>query len=207
MRLQSLLCHLVCHEANVVISVCERKEHFEVFLGLSQPSPSFFRLKDRTCFCSIPEVRVTGRASTIPWSVVTMFDLSQLHLNFCWPGQASNWWHTCAVCTVRKHPIPRYHVKLPAGYLMQVVAVDILGPSQKAVREQVHLSCPDSIASFATRAQHRFALNETNGLRLIHSTCHSSLATGTPATMITTMFLFATLQGGVKYRTSLQGHV
>ena len=71
--LQSLLCHLVCHEANIIVTaVCERNEHFEVFLGLSQPSPSFFRLKDRTWFCSIPEVRVTRTASTIPCSVVTL---------------------------------------------------------------------------------------------------------------------------------------
>ena len=60
--------------------------------------------------------------------------LSQLRHNFYWPGQVTdvkNWCRTCAVCAVRKNPIPRQRANLhmiPAGYLMQVVAVDILGP-------------------------------------------------------------------------------
>ena len=60
--------------------------------------------------------------------------LSQLRHNFYWPGQGTgvkNWCRTCAVCAVRKTPIPRRRANLhtiPAGYPMQVVAVDILGP-------------------------------------------------------------------------------
>ena len=60
--------------------------------------------------------------------------LSQIRHNFYWPGQTTdvkNWCRTCAVCAVRKNPVPRPRAGLqtiPTGYPMQVVAVDILGP-------------------------------------------------------------------------------
>ena len=62
---------------------------------------------------------------------------------------------------------------------------------------------PDSIASFATRAQHRRAWNETNGSR----ECHGSLITAALDTCHYdnhNVFVRNTLQGGVKYRISLQ---
>ncbi len=60
--------------------------------------------------------------------------LSQLRLRFYWPGQTTDvrtWCRTCSVCSARKTPSPKQCANLHtigAGYPMQVVAVDILGP-------------------------------------------------------------------------------
>ena len=60
--------------------------------------------------------------------------LSCLKERFYWPGHwtdVNNWCHTCATCATRKTPSPRNHAELTsikAGYPMQIVATDILGP-------------------------------------------------------------------------------
>jgi len=60
--------------------------------------------------------------------------LSRLKERFYWPGHwndVQNWCRTCATCASRKTPSPKMHAKLQpvkAGYPMQLVATDIVGP-------------------------------------------------------------------------------
>ena len=60
--------------------------------------------------------------------------LSQVRRSFYWPGHVTNvktWCRTCFVCSARKSPNPKRRGNLhpvSAGYPMQLVAVDILGP-------------------------------------------------------------------------------
>ncbi len=71
--------------------------------------------------------------------------LSQLRLRFYWPGQttdAKTWCCTCSVCSARKTPSPKQHAHLHtigAGYPMQVVAVDILGPLPESPSGNKHI--------------------------------------------------------------------
>ena len=67
---------------------------------------------------------VGGRAKT----------LSRLRERFFWPGHASDvrmWCKTCSHCAARKNPTHTRRAPLQsmlAGYPMQIVAVDIVGP-------------------------------------------------------------------------------
>ena len=60
--------------------------------------------------------------------------IQQLKKRFYWPGYSQDvrdWCHTCATCATRKTPAPKNRAPLQtikAGYPMQVVAVDIVGP-------------------------------------------------------------------------------
>ena len=60
--------------------------------------------------------------------------LSRLKERFYWPGHWSDvhhWCSTCATCASRKTPSPKHKAELQpvkAGYPMQIVATDILGP-------------------------------------------------------------------------------
>ena len=60
--------------------------------------------------------------------------MARLKERFYWPGQwndVSNWCRTCPNCATRKTPSPRGKAPLGtivAGYPMQIIAVDILGP-------------------------------------------------------------------------------
>ena len=60
--------------------------------------------------------------------------LSRLKERFYWPGHWSDvhhWCNTCATCASRKTPSPKHKAELQpvkAGYPMQIVATDILGP-------------------------------------------------------------------------------
>ena len=60
--------------------------------------------------------------------------LSLLKERFYWPGHwtdVNNWCRTCATCAICKMPSPRNHAELTsikAGYPVQIVATDILGP-------------------------------------------------------------------------------
>ena len=60
--------------------------------------------------------------------------MSRLRERFYWPGQwkdVNNWCRTCSTCATRKTPTPKARAPLGtirAGYPMQVMAVDILGP-------------------------------------------------------------------------------
>ena len=60
--------------------------------------------------------------------------LSRLKERFYWPGHwndVRNWCNTCATCATRKSVGAKNRAPLQtirAGYPMQVVAVDILGP-------------------------------------------------------------------------------
>ncbi|KAL5505635.1 hypothetical protein EMCRGX_G007099 [Ephydatia muelleri] len=59
---------------------------------------------------------------------------AKLQERFYWPGQfldVRNWCQSCSACTTRKTPAPKRRAPLgtiTAGYPMQIVAVDILGP-------------------------------------------------------------------------------
>lgn len=59
---------------------------------------------------------------------------AKLQERFYWPGQfldVRNWCQSCSACTTRKTPAPKRRAPLgtiAAGYPMQIVAVDILGP-------------------------------------------------------------------------------
>ena len=63
--------------------------------------------------------------------------MGRLQAHFYWPGQwadVRNWCRTCPMCVTRKTPTPRQRGSLGtirAGYPMQIVAVDILGPLPK----------------------------------------------------------------------------
>ena len=63
--------------------------------------------------------------------------MGRLQARFYWPGQwadVRNWCRTCPMCVTRKTPTPRQRGPLGtirAGYPMQIVAVDILGPLPK----------------------------------------------------------------------------
>ena len=60
--------------------------------------------------------------------------LSRLRERFYWPGHASDvrmWCKTCSHCAARKNPTHTRRAPLQsmlAGYPMQIVAVDIVGP-------------------------------------------------------------------------------
>lgn len=60
--------------------------------------------------------------------------LAKLRARFYWPGYHSDvrdWCRTCPQCVARKTPSPRSKAPLTgiqAGFPMQMVAVDILGP-------------------------------------------------------------------------------
>ena len=60
--------------------------------------------------------------------------MSRLRERFYWPGQwndVRDWCRTCATCAARKTAAPKQRAPLqtiPAGYPLQVVAMDILGP-------------------------------------------------------------------------------
>ena len=60
--------------------------------------------------------------------------LSHLKDRFCWPehyNHVENWYRNCAKCTRRKTPVPKARAPLQsikAGYPIQIVATDILGP-------------------------------------------------------------------------------
>ena len=60
--------------------------------------------------------------------------MTRLHEHFYWLGQwrdVSNWCRTCSTRATRKTPVPKARAPLgniQAGYLMQILAVDILGP-------------------------------------------------------------------------------
>ena len=60
--------------------------------------------------------------------------LNKLKERFYWPGQYNDvhaWCRTCSTCAARKTPAPRPRAPLQsvkAGFPMQIVAVDILGP-------------------------------------------------------------------------------
>ena len=60
--------------------------------------------------------------------------LSRLKERFYWPGHwndVNHWCRTCGICASRKTPSPKQRAELhpvKAGYPMQIVATDILGP-------------------------------------------------------------------------------
>ena len=60
--------------------------------------------------------------------------MAQLREHFYWSGQwrdVSNWCRTCSTCATRKTLVPKLRAPLgniQAGYPMQILAVDILGP-------------------------------------------------------------------------------
>ena len=60
--------------------------------------------------------------------------MAHLRERFYWPGQwndVQNWCNTCSTCAIRKTPGPKRRAPLGtirAGYPMQIVAVDVMGP-------------------------------------------------------------------------------
>ena len=65
--------------------------------------------------------------------------LARLKERFYWPGHyndVENWCRNCAKCAMRKTPAPRARAPLQsikAGYPMQIVATDILGPFPESI--------------------------------------------------------------------------
>lgn len=71
--------------------------------------------------------------------------LSRLKDCFCWPGHynhVENWCRNCAKCARRKTPVPNTRAPLQsikAGYPMQIVATDILGPFPESENENNYI--------------------------------------------------------------------
>ena len=71
--------------------------------------------------------------------------LSRLKECFCWPGHynhVENWCRNCAKCARRKTPVPNTRAPLQsikAGYPMQIVAADILGPFPESENENNYI--------------------------------------------------------------------
>ena len=71
--------------------------------------------------------------------------LSRLKERFYWPGHyndVTDWCKRCVVCSRRKSPVPRNQAALQpvkAGYPLQIVATDILGPLPKSKNGNVYV--------------------------------------------------------------------
>ena len=71
--------------------------------------------------------------------------MAQLKERFYWPGQWVDiraFCRACTTCTTRKTPIPRRRSPLgtiKAGYPMQIIAVDILGPLPESTNNNSYI--------------------------------------------------------------------
>ena len=87
--------------------------------------------------------------------------LHRIKQRFYWPGyfnDVRNWCASCHSCTTRKTPAPSRHAPLgtiTAGYPMQIVAADLLGPLPESENGNSYILV---VADYFTRWMEAFAL-------------------------------------------------
>ena len=87
--------------------------------------------------------------------------LHRIKQRFYWPGyfnDVRNWCASCHSCTTRKTPAPSQHAPLgtiTAGYPMQIVAADLLGPLPESENGNSYILV---VADYFTRWMEAFAL-------------------------------------------------
>ena len=86
---------------------------------------------------------VLSKAHAGPWGGHLEEKNQRLKERFYWPGYSQSvkeWCQTCPNCAARKNSAHRYQGALKnirSGYPKQIIAMDIMGPSQKPSREIV----------------------------------------------------------------------